>query len=379
VESPLLSRLYNSGAENCIASYKFFNTLMILNQMAWVASGVSFLAISSANFLGTAWLAPSPLPPSDRHEAIETPITPAADRRTPVPVTAIAHQSMALDESNALWRCPADLRQQIPTAVPHRFPVKMQGCVVAYLADATAADRLSRQLDRQLQDPHTNWAEVMPQLTGDGLRPTEGQQVRIQQGSQILLTLEPKLAAQFGRHPHRLITDWANNIRLVAGQRPLTLTQAQKQMYAVAETANVTRGAASWYGPYFHGRMTANGEIYNQNDLTAAHRTLPLGTYVQVTNRNNGRSVIVRINDRGPYLDEDYRIIDLSHQAAQILDGEHKGVMPIDLVVLKTQPQFASMVATAPPPPLAAIAATPPQTIAFGRLKPDFSVQSSIR
>ncbi len=274
-------------------------------------------------------------------------------------MAALAHHRLAMDETHAFWRCPADLQQQIPTAVKQRFPVKMQGCVVAYLADATAANRLSRQLDRQLQDPQTNWAAVMPQLTGN--------RMRIQQGSQILLTVEPKLAAQFDRHPHRLITDWANNIRLVAGQRALTLTQAQKQMYAVAETPDVARGAASWYGPYFHGRMTANGEIYNQNDLTAAHRTLPLGTYVQVTNRSNGRSLIVRINDRGPYLDEDYRIIDLSYKAAQILDGEHKGVMPIDLVVLKTQPKFPAM------------AATVPQTIAFSRLQPNFPGQRRIR
>jgi rare lipoprotein A (peptidoglycan hydrolase) len=340
---------------------------MVLNQMAWIASGVSFLAISGVNFLGTAWLDQAAMTPPERHEAMPIP-----DAR-PIPhasVDPIAHQALALDESNALWRCPADLRQQIPTAASRRFPVKMQGCVVAYLADATAANQLSRQLDRQLQDPHTNWAAVMPQLTGD--------RVRIQQGQQILLSLEPKLAAQFDIHPHRLITDWANNIRLVAGQRALTLTQAQKQMYAVAETADVTQGAASWYGPYFHGRMTANGEIFNQNDLTAAHRTLPLGTYVQVTNRRNGRSVIVRINDRGPYLDEDYRIIDLSYKAAQILDGEHQGVMPIDLVVLKTQPKFPAMTATLPLPQLAAIAATPPQTIAF-RLNPDFPAQSNIR
>jgi rare lipoprotein A (peptidoglycan hydrolase) len=362
---------------------------MILNQMAWVASAASFLAISSANFLGMAWLAQSPLSPpndlrfvGDRHEATAMPMAAAAPL-THGPVDALAHQRLAMDESNALWRCPAALRQQIPTAVKPRFAVKMQGCVVAYLADAAAADRLSRQLDRQLQDPNTNWAEVLPRLTDDGRQSTAGHRVQIQQGQQILLTLEPNLAAQFDRHPHGLITDWANNIRLVAGQRPLTLTQAQKQMYAVAETTDVAQGAASWYGPYFHGRMTANGEIYNQNDLTAAHRTLPLGTYVQVTNRSNGRSVIVRINDRGPYLDEDHRIIDLSYKAAQILDGEDKGVMPIDLVVLKAQPKFPMMVAamTAPPPPLqlAAMAPLPPQTIAFRPLTPDFSAQSRIR
>jgi rare lipoprotein A len=114
----------------------------------------------------------------------------------------------------------------------------------------------------------------------------------------------------------------------------------------VLDTADTTQGTASWYGPYFHGRMTANGEIYNQNDLTAAHRTLPLGTYVQVTNRHNGRSVVVRINDRGPYYDEDNRIIDLSYRAAQMLDGEDKGVMPIDLVVLQAGQQLSPGIQT---------------------------------
>ncbi len=219
----------------------------------------------------------------------------------------------------------------MPSPRHARFPVKMQGCVVAYVADAIQADQLSQRLDRQLSDPAIDWSAVTPHLVGAALT--------IQRGSEILLRLDPAWAQQFGTHPHRLITDWANNMRWMAGHRPFTLAQAQKQMYAVAATAQVSQGAASWYGPYFHGRMTANGEIYNQHDLTAAHRDLPLGTYVQVTNRSNGRSVVVRINDRGPYLDEDYRIIDLSHQAAQILEGEDQGVVPIELVVLQAQPQ----------------------------------------
>src|SRR5690606_26117103 len=77
------------------------------------------------------------------------------------------------------------------------------------------------------------------------------------------------------------------------------------------------RGVASWYGPGFHGRKTANGEIYDQNEFTAAHRTLPFNTLVRVENLRNGRSVIVRINDRGPFVDD--RIIDLSHKAARNL------------------------------------------------------------
>lgn len=73
-------------------------------------------------------------------------------------------------------------------------------------------------------------------------------------------------------------------------------------------------GHASWYGPGFHGKKTACGQIYNQNQLTAAHKTLPCGTRVKVTNKKNGRSVVVTINDRGPYIPG--RIIDLSKAAA---------------------------------------------------------------
>src|SRR3954464_8204377 len=76
-------------------------------------------------------------------------------------------------------------------------------------------------------------------------------------------------------------------------------------------------GTASWYGDYFEGRPTASGEPFNMYDMTAAHLTLPLGTLVRVTNLRNHRSVIVRINDRGPYVDG--RIVDLSFNAARVL------------------------------------------------------------
>lgn len=91
-------------------------------------------------------------------------------------------------------------------------------------------------------------------------------------------------------------------------------------------------GKASWYGPGFHGRLTANGERYNQNALTAAHRSLPFGTRVRVTNLNNGRSVVVRINDRGPFIRG--RIIDLSAAAAHNLGMVHHGVVPVNIQVL---------------------------------------------
>ncbi len=82
-------------------------------------------------------------------------------------------------------------------------------------------------------------------------------------------------------------------------------------------------GTASWYGSDFHGRQTANGEIFSANAITGAHPTLPLPSYVRVTNTDNGRSVIVRINDRGPYVSG--RIVDLSHRAAEMLGYVNKG------------------------------------------------------
>jgi rare lipoprotein A len=93
------------------------------------------------------------------------------------------------------------------------------------------------------------------------------------------------------------------------------------------------QGMASWYGPYFHGKQTANGEIYNQYALTAASRTLPFGTRVRVTNLDNGRSVVVRVNDRGPYVGD--RILDLSMGAAQILGTVSSGVSSVRLDVLQ--------------------------------------------
>lgn len=86
-------------------------------------------------------------------------------------------------------------------------------------------------------------------------------------------------------------------------------------------------GRASWYGPNFHGRLTANGEVYDQNHLSAAHPTLPLPSYVRVTNLDNGRSVVVRVNDRGPFAHG--REIDLSSRTADVLDFKNQGTAKV--------------------------------------------------
>jgi len=96
---------------------------------------------------------------------------------------------------------------------------------------------------------------------------------------------------------------------------------------------NIQTGLASWYGSDFHGKPTSNKEIYDMNDMTAAHKTLPFGTHVIVTNLNNNKSVTVRINDRGPFIEG--RDIDLSYAAAKVLGMIGPGVVPVTIKVLK--------------------------------------------
>ena len=93
------------------------------------------------------------------------------------------------------------------------------------------------------------------------------------------------------------------------------------------------QGPASWYGNPFHGRKTANGETYNMNEMTAAHKELPLGTRVEVTNLSNGRKVVVRINDRGPF--HGNRVLDLSRAAAQELGTLNAGVAQVQIRALQ--------------------------------------------
>jgi rare lipoprotein A len=118
-----------------------------------------------------------------------------------------------------------------------------------------------------------------------------------------------------------------------APQPPQPAPQPQAQQQPSERVVSTFHGEASWYGPGFHGRRTASGETFDRNALTAAHRTLPFGTRVRVTNLNNGRQVIVRINDRGPY--SGGRVIDLSEAAARHVDMINSGTAPVRGEVLQ--------------------------------------------
>ena len=117
-----------------------------------------------------------------------------------------------------------------------------------------------------------------------------------------------------------------------ATMKPYTV-RGKRYCPTVVQVGDTFKGTASWYGDAFHGKLTSNGESYNMHDLTAAHKTLPINTLVQVTNLRNNLSAIVRINDRGPFVDD--RIIDLSHQAALDIDMVKRGTAPVQLEVLE--------------------------------------------
>lgn len=122
-----------------------------------------------------------------------------------------------------------------------------------------------------------------------------------------------------------------NKLKTACGAALVALWAVSAQAHGTT-AANPVIGTASWYGPGFQGRLTANGERFDQKQLTAAHRTLPFGTRLRVTNETNGKSVVVRVNDRGPFAGK--RVIDLSRGAAEKIGLIHKGVGRVKLEVM---------------------------------------------
>ena len=127
------------------------------------------------------------------------------------------------------------------------------------------------------------------------------------------------------------------------------------QRYYVMDSAvgYVERGIASWYGPGFHGRLTSNGERYDMNGMSAAHKSLPLPTWVQVTNLSNGRRIVLRVNDRGPFVDD--RIIDLSRGAAEALDMIGSGTALVEVRALTGADQGTTSAGPVVPAPTASV------------------------
>lgn len=139
--------------------------------------------------------------------------------------------------------------------------------------------------------------------------------------------------------------------RSAHGNPPFYRVLGKRYVVLATEEGYVERGVASWYGPTFHGESTSNGEKYNMYGMTAAHKTLPLPCYVRVTNLKNGKSVVVRINDRGPFVAN--RLIDLSYSAAVALDMLKEGTTLVEVRAITVQePDNLTRTAQQPPPAL---------------------------
>lgn len=227
-------------------------------------------------------------------------------------------------------QCTSEARSIYPTGsqLQDIYEVKVRGQTVAELTTRASAEDLAQALRRGLQDPA---------FTPESLRPSHvHHKAAGMAGDLVLFEVEPDVAAALRRNADLLAIDWVNNLRRALNVPVLPLAEAQLALHQLTPTDKTLTGLASWYGPWFHNRPTAMGEQFDQNDLTAAHKTLPFGTYLKVTNLLNQTSVVVRINDRGPYVGE--RSLDLSRQAARCIGSEMKGVVPYKAVIMKALP-----------------------------------------
>jgi len=241
----------------------------------------------------------------------------SADLKTPTP--ALFQACLASDAHAASNR--------YETQAPYQVWVSDR--LVVALPQQAQAEQLVRQIRQALSDPNFDAASLLPYK--------DDNQWFILNGDQVLFAIDPTLTQTFRRDGDLIAIDWTNNLRTALDAPALSVVEAQRQMYNLDVTGRQLSGTASWYGPYFHKRLTANGERFDQYSLTAAHKTLPFGSYVQVTNARNGESVIVRINDRGPYVGQ--RSLDLSYQAAHCIGSSEAGVVPYEAVMLQPEPE----------------------------------------
>jgi rare lipoprotein A len=146
---------------------------------------------------------------------------------------------------------------------------------------------------------------------------------RLESGQFVLIALA-SLTLVIGCTPtNKMVSGGNDNAKSLKGNNPFYEVYGERYYVLSSSKGYAQEGVASWYGKQFHGKLTSNGEIYNMHDMTAAHKTLPLPSTVRVTNLRNGRSVIVRVNDRGPFVDN--RLIDMSYAAATQLDMVQSG------------------------------------------------------
>ena len=257
----------------------------------------------------------------------QMPIVAASNEtQLPVAIVEVGNDGTSLSQTEPLlpklgfWQCPTGQSNG-----SGGFQIWVKGCQVAIVRDRASAEVLTQRFRELLEIPNLDASTLKAVI--------EHNQPGAKLGDRTIFTVSDSLANRIGRPAELLAIEWMNNLRIALGQTSISLADAQTEMHHLEITNSNIDGMASWYGPYFHGRQTANGEIFNQNELTAAHPTLPLGTFLKVTNRLNGKSIVVRVNDRGPYFDN--RVLDLSKRAAIQINSDERGIVPIEAVVMQ--------------------------------------------
>lgn len=200
----------------------------------------------------------------------------------------------------------------------------------AELGEGTAAERaedLAARLQELLDDGKTDVNELMPARSASS--------AGIQYRGNTVISFDASLAPSTDKDPVAANMEASlkivNGLRIACGGQ--SVASGRNALSTAARDANGSfSGEASWYGGKFHGRRTSNGQRYDQDAMTAAHRSLPFGTRLLVTNRKTGNSCVVQINDRGPFIGD--RVIDLSRGAARQLNMISSGVAMVDCHVL---------------------------------------------
>lgn len=213
-----------------------------------------------------------------------------------------------------------------------RVLLTLLGLTVAASSSAAVFPGWARDFEDQgIFDPVDAW-DLVDEQVGEQASPSSPSPIQAVDSSEAAAPGNPVTASAPSR-PEVDETLSPADIKPAVEAAPPAAVLPKPKLKLLPEVVKVITGEASWYGPGFYGNRTANGEVYRPGTMTAAHRSLPFGTKVRVTNLWNGRSAVIRINDRGPFVA--HRVIDLGHGAASTLGLTSSGIANVKLEVLR--------------------------------------------
>lgn len=283
----------------------------------WVTDWQAWSAIADVHVLAV------PTQPTSIQSTALVPTT--AQTPTPKSCLALPHTSDGAPVA-APVATTAGLQTTHPTSHPTvQYQLWIKDQLIGEIADEKRAYVLAHRLRHLIQDPSFSANDIQPFL-GEGFAAAKV-------GDEILFVIDDSMTINQPDEDHWVALNWVNQLRVALGGQSIDLATLQMRQQNLVATRHQFQGTASWYGPNFHGRQTATGEIFNQHDLTAAHPTLPFNTYLKIRNLRNNKTVVVRVNDRGPYVGT--RTLDLSQAAARCLGSETVGVIPYEATVLR--------------------------------------------